>query len=45
MAIDKQKQPATGPKDKASIESAIEKIERQIRAVQAFDLSGGDLFD
>ena len=41
MAIDKQRQPATGPKDKASIESAIEKIERQIRAVQAFDLSGG----
>jgi hypothetical protein len=40
MAPDKHKQPATGVDDKASMEATIEKIDRQIRAVRAFDLSG-----
>ncbi len=40
MAIDKQTQPSAGANDKASIEAAIEKIDRQIKSVQAFDVSG-----
>jgi hypothetical protein len=39
MAIDKQTQPSAGASDKASIESAIEQIDRQIKQVQSFDVS------